>query len=48
MVSMRKWQERMPRRMVTLGSRTRSMVSQIVRYSLLSVLQGEILSIDKG
>jgi hypothetical protein len=48
MMSMRKWQERVPSRMETLGSRIRSTVSQIVRYSELSVLQGEILSIDRG
>jgi hypothetical protein len=48
MVSIRKWWERVPSWMETLGSRRRSTVSQIVRYSELSVLRGEILSIDKG
>jgi hypothetical protein len=48
MVSIRKWRERVPSRMETLGSRSRSTVSQIVRYSELSVLRGEILSIYWG
>jgi hypothetical protein len=48
MVLIQKWRERVPSRMETLGSRRRSMVSQIVRYSELSVLRGEILSIDWG
>jgi hypothetical protein len=48
MVSIRKWRERVPSRMETLGSRRRSTVSQIVRYSELSVLRGEILSINGG
>jgi hypothetical protein len=48
MVSIRKWRERVPRRIETLGSRRRLTVSQIVRYSELSVLRGETLSINKG
>jgi hypothetical protein len=47
-VSIWKWRERMPSQMETLGSRRRSTVSQIVRYSELSVLRGETLSIELG
>jgi hypothetical protein len=45
---MQKCRERTLRRMETLGSRRRSMVIQIVKYSVLSVLQGKSLSIEQG
>ena len=44
----RKWRERTPRRITTLGSRRRSAVIQIVKYSLLSVLRRLSLIIDLG